>query len=108
MNDPSGLAGPSGPAGPGRRRTGSLIWGSEIPFRNPDFVGREEQLIALKEQLETGGPAVITQPSNPVTKHPPGTLFGLGGVGKTEIATEYAHRYQHEYDVVWWVRAEQE
>ncbi len=105
MNIPSG---PTGPSGPGRRRTGSLIWGSEIPFRNPDFVGREEQIIALREQLETGGPAVITQPSDPVTKHPPGTLFGLGGVGKTEIATEYAHRYQDEYDVVWWVRAEQE
>ena len=108
MNDPSGPAGPTGHSGSGRRRAGSLIWGSEIPFRNPDFVGREEQLIALRGQLETGGPAVITQPSEPVTKHPPGTLFGLGGVGKTEIATEYAHRYQHEYDIVWWVRADQE
>jgi tetratricopeptide (TPR) repeat protein len=108
MNDPSGPTGPTGHSGPGGRRAGSLIWGSEIPFRNPDFVGREEQLIALRDQLEMGGPAVITQPSDPVTKHPPGTLFGLGGVGKTEIATEYAHRYQHEYDVVWWVRADQE
>jgi tetratricopeptide (TPR) repeat protein len=88
----SGLAG-------GRQRL-TRIWGSEIPFRNPHFTGREAELAALREQLKSGTAAVIRQP--------PSALYGLGGVGKTQIATEYAHRYAEEYEVVWWVRADQE
>jgi len=102
------MSDPSGTSGPVRRQRYSLIWGSEIPFRNGTFVGREQEFQALRAQLQGGDPAVITQPSKPVTMQPPGMLFGLGGVGKTEIASEYAHRFSHEYDVVWWVRADQE
>jgi hypothetical protein len=54
----------------------------------------------LQEQLGAGGTAVL--------RHPPSALFGLGGVGKTQIATEYAHRHAEEYDVVWWIRSDQE
>lgn len=86
------------PVDGGRRHT--VIWGSEIPFRNPNFTGRVQELGALRAQLADGSYAVIRQP--------PSALYGLGGVGKTELAAEYAHRYGADYDVVWWVRADQE
>jgi transcriptional regulator with XRE-family HTH domain len=83
-----------------RRRNRPFIWGSEVPFRNPHFIGRDTQLRNLRGQLASGATAVIRQP--------PEALYGLGGVGKTEIAAEYAHRYSGDYDVVWWIRADQE
>jgi len=71
------------------------IWG-KIPQRNRNFIGRKD----LLERLHTG---IARQ----VTAVVPHALHGLGGVGKTQVAIEYAHRYRHEYDLVWWIPADQ-
>ncbi len=71
------------------------IW--NVPhIRNPNFTGREELLDALHHALTSGQPAALTQ-----------TIHGLGGVGKTQLATEYAYRNSHLYDIVWWMRSEE-
>jgi tetratricopeptide (TPR) repeat protein len=68
----------------------------KLPPRNPSFTGRDQLLNELRSALTTGGPAALTQ-----------AISGLGGVGKTQLAAEYAHRYASHYNVVWWVRAEE-
>lgn len=69
-----------------------------VPLRNPNFTGREVLLEQLRNRLET---------SSAKTALLPHTLHGLGGVGKTQLAVEYVHRYSSEYDLVWWVSAEE-
>lgn len=52
---------------------------SRIPYpRNQGFVGRDDELRQLDEWLANPGAAVV--------------VTGLGGVGKTQLAAEYAHR----------------
>ena len=87
-------------AGREQARIGNLVWGREIPFKNPHFTGRDKELADLRRQLVTAPTAVIGQPPIP--------LYGLGGVGKTEIAAEYAHRHREDYALCWWVRCERE
>jgi tetratricopeptide (TPR) repeat protein len=59
--------------------------GSKMPLeRNPLFVGREPDLLALARALKTGGAAAIV---------PTAAITGLGGIGKTNLATEFVHRY---------------
>ncbi len=71
------------------------VW--NVPARNASFTGRSEVLEKLREQLASSSRAVVV----------PLALHGLGGVGKTQVVLEYAWRYMPDYDVVWWVSAEQ-
>ncbi|WP_354641910.1 FxSxx-COOH system tetratricopeptide repeat protein [Kitasatospora camelliae] len=84
---------PGAPRFPGTKPT---YW--EVPQRNHSFTGRVQVLDDLRAQLAGGTTAVLP---------PPQTLYGLGGVGKTQVALEYAHRYMSHYDLVWWIDAEQ-
>ena len=89
-----------------RRR--HVYWGREIPFRNRNFIGREKELADLRSFLLADSTALIGQPAQTPTGQPVQAVYGLGGVGKTELAAEYAHRYRNEYELVWWIRAERE
>jgi KaiC/GvpD/RAD55 family RecA-like ATPase len=51
--------------------------------RNPLFVGRTSDLLALAGALQRGGVASSGQVV---------AATGLGGVGKTQLATEFVHR----------------
>jgi tetratricopeptide (TPR) repeat protein len=76
------------------------VWG-KIPQQNRNFTGRKELLERLHAGIAKQVTAVVPEP--PV----PHTLHGLGGVGKTQVAIEYAHRYRGEYGLVWWISADQ-
>jgi hypothetical protein len=81
-------------AEPPRERSGRRVWGN-VPARNAAFTGREELLGAVRGALLSDDRTVVQ------------ALRGMGGVGKTQLAIEYAHRFAGEYDVVWWINAEQ-
>lgn len=65
--------------------------------RNPDFyTGRVELLAELHSSLNSGRPEEKSQ-----------AVFGAGGVGKTQVAIEYAYRHAGEYQLIWWLRSEE-
>ncbi|MBF0309462.1 MAG: toll/interleukin-1 receptor domain-containing protein [Magnetococcales bacterium] len=68
-----------------------------LSSRNPLFTGREEVLRQLAQGFATTATQALTQ-----------TIHGLGGIGKTQTALEYAHRHLGEYQRVWWLAAETE
>jgi hypothetical protein len=68
-----------------------------VPFpRNPDFVGRSDDLDRLHDTLQKREPVGIR----------PAGLTGMGGIGKTQLAVEYVHRHKRDYPGgVFWVNA---
>ena len=72
-----------------------VVWGN-VPQRNKNFTGREELLANLRRQVTSEVKVVL-----------PHTLQGMGGVGKTQLAIEYAWRFRGDYKVVWWIPADQ-
>jgi tetratricopeptide (TPR) repeat protein len=64
--------------------------------RNPNFTGRKDIISELKSALTSGEPAAWKQ-----------AAFGMGGVGKTQLAVEYIYRHKPDYRVIWWIRSEE-
>lgn len=72
------------------------VW--TIPYlRNLYFTGRERILARLHTNLGEHNIVAVSQAR---------AISGLGGIGKTQTALEYAYRYAEEYDLVLWVRAD--
>ncbi|AJT64423.1 FxSxx-COOH system tetratricopeptide repeat protein [Streptomyces chattanoogensis] len=73
------------------------VW--NIPRRNNRFTGRDDVLEELHDKLAGSGPGAAPPLETRIA------LYGTSGVGKSQIAQEYAHRFGNDYDVVWWVSA---
>ncbi|MBO3753125.1 ATP-binding protein [Streptosporangiaceae bacterium NEAU-GS5] len=59
------------------------------------FVGRADALAAIERAFETGT-GVIAQVA----------VYGLGGIGKSELALQYAERHRTRYRLIWWIEAD--
>jgi tetratricopeptide (TPR) repeat protein/transcriptional regulator with XRE-family HTH domain len=71
---------------------GRRVW--TIPARVRGFTGRADLLAKVAAALHPGGSAVVQ------------AVAGMGGIGKTTAAIEYAHRHHDAFDIAWWVPAE--
>ncbi|MGH3692758.1 MAG: FxSxx-COOH system tetratricopeptide repeat protein [Pseudonocardiaceae bacterium] len=70
---------------------------SNLPPRNGNFTDRLGVIEAIRQVLQPG------LSSESLTAC---ALHGLGGVGKTQTAIEFAYRFGSLYSIIWWIRAE--
>jgi tetratricopeptide (TPR) repeat protein len=73
---------------------GQPFWNVPHP-RNPAFTGRKDTLSDLRARLTRRGRTALAQ-----------AISGLGGIGKTQAAVEYAYRHRGDYQAVLWLNAE--
>jgi Tetratricopeptide repeat len=89
------------PVNPQRSWAAPRIWVG-VPPRNKNFTGRADILEKLRQRT---GARTTTVLLSEVSL--PQALQGLGGVGKTAVAVEYAYQHGADYDLVCWIRADQ-
>lgn len=69
-----------------------------VPFgRHACFKGRDELIRNLRSSLTSGERNGTRQ-----------AIRGLGGIGKTQVAVEYAYRFRNDYEAIFWMRSETE
>jgi tetratricopeptide (TPR) repeat protein len=65
---------------------------NQLPTRPPLFIGREPELAELRRRLSEKGTLVH--------------IAEMAGKGKTSLAKEFAHRYETDFDAVYWLPCE--
>lgn len=74
-----------------------------VPPRIAVFTGRSGELEAISDAFRNAKAALLTQAGKSVGR---AAVQGMGGVGKTSLAIEYAYRHRDQYAGVWWCPAE--
>jgi tetratricopeptide (TPR) repeat protein len=78
-----------------KRSETSAVHRGNVDRHNPHFQGRQRDLAALHQALHRNQVGMLA------------AVHGVGGLGKTALALEYAHAYGHEYGGGrWQVRCE--
>ncbi|MFC7730660.1 tetratricopeptide repeat protein [Actinomadura keratinilytica] len=79
---------------PAQMRPAARVVGLPRPA-TPVFVGRQDALEQVERALAVADGVVVSQ-----------AFVGMGGVGKSELALQYAERARDRYRLVWWITAE--
>lgn len=81
---------------------------NNLPYKSLGslFKGREEFLAQLRATLGTAEHLGHQRVAAITATATAATVYGLGGIGKTRAALEYAHRYAHEYTALLFVQAD--
>ncbi len=81
-----------------------------IPRQDHVFVGREQLLETLEAKLHPSLTTTISGKSKKETVmqtvYPVSVCAGMGGVGKTQLALQYAHHPKHAYTLIAWFFSE--
>ncbi|WP_353944682.1 FxSxx-COOH system tetratricopeptide repeat protein [Streptomyces sp. HUAS MG91] len=67
---------------------------ANAPRANRRFLGRAELLERIYDTFRAAGEGITSV-----------VLHGPGGIGKTQLAQEYADRFSGDYDIIWWMGA---
>jgi tetratricopeptide (TPR) repeat protein len=70
------------------------VWNIRAPVRS--FTGRDPELAAIGDRFHRQQRVSVTRAT---------ALYGMGGMGKTQLARAYAHVHRDDYQVGWWIPA---
>jgi tetratricopeptide (TPR) repeat protein len=73
---------------------GALPKAWNLPSRNPNFAGRSRELQWVAGDLAAGSSATVL------------SIWGPIGIGKTQLASEYAYAHAGDYEIAWWMLAD--